>query len=221
VGRSTFPVRVLDRAAEPAVGTAFLFNELVEALPDVDRVREYLLTADVLTRAAVGELQIRGELTEPAGVASDVLVMPRFSDIWEHRPDLGVAVMSTDGLHEHAGRKGWSWVTQEVTDGLAARADTITRLGTEAATAFVLGHPGRRRRRPAEVATGQIQRMDGEVRFVGELVDGYVGGPVFVLEPLGSGTAALKCLGLLLPGRRSNPLAPFDQIRDTIATLQH
>lgn len=44
-------------------------------------MREYLLTADMLPQAAVGEFQIRAELTEPAGVASDVLVMPRFADM--------------------------------------------------------------------------------------------------------------------------------------------
>jgi hypothetical protein len=227
VSRSTFPVRVVGPTntvtAGPLLGTAFLFNELVESLPDVDRVREYLLTADVLTRADVGEFQIRAELTEPAGMASDVLVMPRFSDRWQHRPDLGVAVMSTDGLHEHARRKGWSWVTQEVTDGLAARVDTIARIGAEPATAFVLGHPvGHpvgRNRGPAEVATGQVSLVDGDLRFVGDLVDGYVGGPVFIIEPLGSGAAAVKCLGLLLPGRSWHPLATFDRIRDMIATL--
>lgn len=53
--------------------------------------------------------------------------------------------MSTNGLHEHARRKGCSWVTQEVTDGLAAWVDTITRIGIEPTAAFVLGHPGDRR----------------------------------------------------------------------------
>lgn len=227
VGLCTFPLRQLDRPARsgtpapPEFGTAFLFNELVESGPAGDRVREYLLTADVLTRTTLGEVALRADLIEPASAASDVLVLPQFGDLWSHRPDIGVAIMATSILHDHGRAKGRRWVTQEVTDGLAARAESVDRIDSQPTSAFVLGHRvgGPHGSRPLQMAVGHVIRDTGGVRFAGALPEGYVGAPVFVAGSPDGGRdgVALRCLGLLLPGGDDHPVATFDLIRAAVA----
>ncbi|GIF76067.1 hypothetical protein [Asanoa siamensis] len=66
-------------------GTAVFYNELVESTDEVDRVREWWLTADRLTRGEVGEVRLRPDLIEPAGAASDNLIVTDFAKMWSRR----------------------------------------------------------------------------------------------------------------------------------------
>lgn len=221
--RCTFPFQQLTSlGGAPEFGTAFLFNDLVKSTRKGDQVREYLLTADPLTYASVAEVTVRPELAEPAGVASDILAMPRFEELWTHRADIGIAITATQGLHEHARAKGWRWATQEVTDGVAARADTVAAIGALPISAFVLGHlvnESSSPSRPLELIVGRVTRDGDRLLFASPLPAGFAGAPVFCLEARGSDGGALRCLGLALPGDGKHPVATFDRIRDAIGDL--
>ncbi|WP_146604064.1 hypothetical protein [Micromonospora deserti] len=214
LGRSIVPISRLDGGPAGAFGTAFFFRQLVAG----GEVREYLLTADALTHAPVGEIGLRPSVTEPAGVAGAAVVLADFPGEWLHRPDLGAAIMPTAGLHEHADSQGWRWRTQQVTDAIAARADVIARIGAEPGSAFVLAlGVGEGGSRPLEVAIKQVAREGDSVRVTAELPAGYLGAPVFGVQA-GDDEVELRCLGLVLPARDGgHPLATFDRIHEAVA----
>ncbi|MEU5946268.1 hypothetical protein ABZ793_11980 [Micromonospora sp. NPDC047465] len=214
LGRAILPIRRTD--AGPAdggrdEGTAFFFT---------GQGREYLLTADALTHASAGEIGLRASVTEPAGVSAEAVALPDYAARWHHREDLGVAVMPTGGLHEHADGEGWRWRTQQVPDGIAADRDAIARIGAEPGSAIVLAHgAGADGARPLEVAIERVTRVGDAVRITAELPLGYVGAPVFGVQA-GDGEVGLRCLGLVLPARDGgHPLATFDRIREAVAAI--
>lgn len=148
--------------------------------------------------------------------------MPRFAQLWTHRADLGAAIMATQGRHEHVPAKGWRWATQEVTDGVAARAPEVAAIGELPISAFVLGHLVNEpsgSSRPLELVVGRVIRDGDRLVFASPLPAGFVGAPVFCLQARGSDGGALQCLGLALPGDDRHPVATFDRIRDAIADL--
>ncbi len=182
-GRSTLPIRQAPSDRNP--GTAFWFDDPVGAGDDPDEVRQYLVTADALTRCDLGELLLRAELCEPA-LNTDVLLLPGFADQWSRLDELGVAVLPTAGLHAHGERKGWRWTVDEITDATAARDEDIARIGTRPVPAVVLGHQvdGPLNDRPQTVLTGHVTRSaDGVVRWDRGIPEGCVGAPVFILAP--------------------------------------
>ncbi|MGC4790765.1 hypothetical protein ACLQ22_23415 [Micromonospora sp. DT178] len=212
LGRAILPVRRTDAGTgdgDRGEGTAFLFT---------GQGSEYLLTADALTRAGAGEIGLRASVTEPAGVAADAVALPDLADRWRHHEDLGVAVMPTVGLHEHAAGEGWRWRTQQVPDAIAADRDAIARIGAEPGSAVVLAHGvGAGDARPLEVAIERVARVGDAVRLTAELPAGYVGAPVFGVQAGGDGEPGLRCLGLVLPARDGgHPLATFDRIREAV-----
>ncbi|MFY1595895.1 hypothetical protein [Micromonospora sp. WMMD737] len=213
LGRAILPIRRTDAGAEDGdrgEGTAFLFT---------GQGREYLLTADALTRSGAGEIGLRASVTEPAGVAADAVALPDLADGWRHHEDVGVAVLPTGGLHEYAAGEGWRWRTQQVPDPIAADRDAIARIGVEPGSAVVLAHGvGAGGVRPMEVAIERVARVGGAVRLMAELPTGYVGAPVFGVQAGGGdGEVGLCCLGLVLPARDGgHPLATFDRIRAAV-----
>ncbi|MFJ8859963.1 hypothetical protein ACIRD8_16190 [Streptomyces sp. NPDC102451] len=199
-------------------GTAFWFNDLIDSTPDSEVISQYLVTAAEVTRYDLGELTLRPELCEPVGSA-EKLLMTDFADGWTVLGDLGVAVMPTAGLHAHGSRKGWSWATDEITDGLAARHEDIARIGAEPLPAYILGHdvgePDGERLQA--VVVGQVARgTDGHVRWDSTVPEGCAGAPVFVGEELGDDRLKLVCVGLVLPGGKQNRIATFDRIRTAV-----
>ena len=198
--------QLLGRAIVPLgrSGTAFFF-----AHP----TGEYLLTADAVTTAEVGGVGLRASLTEPAGVAPDELVLPDFPARWAHRPEVGAAIMASAGLHADAAEQGWRWRTQPVPDAVAVRPDEVDALGAEPVSAIVLALGVRPDgSRPLEVAVERAVRDDAGVRITAGLPEGYVGAPVFAVRPDAAGEVGLRCLGLVLPGEGSHPLATLDRI---------
>ncbi len=226
LGRSTLPVQQA-HTAEPR-GTAFWFNELLDATPGRQVVKQYLVTADALTRCDLGELLLRPQLCEPVANA-EVLLLPGFADLWRPAGDLGVAVLPTDGLHAHGNRKGWRWTTDEITDGLAARDADIAAISTGPATVFVLGHgvrqpagapPAAATERPQTVLLSSVSRCrHGALHLSGDVPEGLVGAPVFSTTPRTDGNVTLHCLGLVLPGTANNRVATFDRIRRALRSL--
>ncbi|MFG2057110.1 hypothetical protein ACGFI9_24120 [Micromonospora sp. NPDC048930] len=221
LGRAIVPVSRSDRpgGAGEGFGTAFFYTELVGATDDGEVVHEWLLTADVATRAAYGEIGLRPSVTEPADAASEPITLPDFADQWLHVPAVGLAAMPTGGLHGYAEDRGWRWRTQQVTDAVAAGVDAVARIGAAPGSAFVLAlgvaDDGSR---PLEAVIERVVR-DGDVpRITTELPAGYVGAPVFGVETGPDGELALHCLGLVLPAEDGgHPVATFDRIRSALA----
>ncbi|MGC5020581.1 hypothetical protein [Micromonospora sp. DT47] len=199
LGRAILPV-----SGAGAYGTAFFLGH---------PTGEYLLTADALTHAEVGEIGLRASVTEPAGVASDAMLLPDFPRLWAHRPEVGAAIMPTSDLHAYAAERGWRWRTQPVPDAVAVRADEVAGLGAEPISAIVLAlglcEDGSR---PLEVAVERAVRADNGLRITAALPAGYVGAPVFGVRPDAAGEVGLRCLGLVLPGEGGHPLATLDRI---------
>ncbi|SCL39032.1 hypothetical protein GA0070624_6423 [Micromonospora rhizosphaerae] len=217
LGRAILPVSQLDRpGGSKDFGTAFFFTEQAGA---GDLVQEYLLTADAITHAPCGEIGLRPSLTEPAGEASEAILLPDFAGRWIHFPEVGLAAMPTGGLHERARAEGWRWRTQQVTDSIAARPEAVARIGAAPSSAFVLAlgvaDDGSR---PLEAAIERLVRDGYDVRIPTELPRGYVGAPVFGVQATADGDIALSCVGLVLPGGGGgHPVATFDRIRAAIA----
>ncbi|GAA2194626.1 hypothetical protein [Micromonospora lupini] len=203
VGRAILPYRTAD-----AYGTAFFFQD------GDDPVGEALLTAADLVGAPGGELGLRSSVTEPAGVAPDAVAESEIVPGWARFPGGGVAVLPTAGLHRYAGDGGWRWRVQPVPATIAAGPEAVAALGADASSAFVLAHGVREdESRPLEVGIERVVRDGDDVRITSELPAGYVGAPVFVVQPDAAGEVALYCLGLVLPGIDGHPVATFDRIR--------
>lgn len=240
-GRATLPYQ--EGRAERNFGTAFWYNDLVDTtMPGREVIRQYLVTAEPLTRHALGQWTLRSGLSEPEQTAG-VLMMPDFAEKWIRLPDLGIAVMPTVDLHRHAEAKRWSWTTEEITEGLAARDADIAAIGTDPLPAYLLGHgvgpaapeepaqdeddagdAGEAKKsrdvRPQAVVPGTVVRdADGSIRWHGPLPAGYAGAPVFAGLPLGDEQFNLVCAGLVLPGEAPYTVATFDRIRPAVRAL--
>ncbi|WP_319461784.1 hypothetical protein [Micromonospora sp. RTP1Z1] len=223
LGRAILPVGQLDRPGGTArgFGTAFFFTELIGAADGGQLVREFLLTADTITRTPYGEIGLRPSVTEPPGAASDGILLPDFAARWVHLPGVGAAAMLAEGLHEHAEGRGWRWRTQQVTDRVAAPADTVARVGAAPASAFVLAlGVAEDGSRPLEAVIERLVRDGDDIRVTTELPAGYVGAPVFGVETTAGDVLMVHCLGLVLPGEGgSHRIATFDRIRAALAAL--
>jgi hypothetical protein len=218
LGRCTLPIRPLD-ASSPA-GTAFLYNELIESGPDGDRVREWLVTAEHLSRGKVTEIRLRPDMIEPPDTASDYLALQDSAEFWHRRS--GAAAMSSLVLHDHAQRKGWRWRTQEVTEGWAARVEDVRAIGAEPRNAWALGHlsvePPTEEKRPLAISRSQIARdPDRVIRWRGELPEGFTGAPVFTADHDGGREFRLRCVGLIADDHRNPTVVTFDVIRALIS----
>ncbi|MFI8180873.1 hypothetical protein ACIF70_10165 [Actinacidiphila glaucinigra] len=217
-GRATLPFQRAQRAEHHA--TAFWFNELLETTDEGEVVRQFLVTADdPARRSDIAELTLRTDLGTPAPTA-DKLLMTGFAEGWSTLDGLGVAVMPTGGLHAYTERKGWSWTVDEITDGIAARAEDVAALGEEPVPAYLLGHDvGARGEREQAVVVGAVARAEDGVRWTGQLPAGCVGAPVFTAVPVEGDSFRLVCVGLALPGARGrHPVATFDRIRAALRT---
>ncbi|MFE4213035.1 hypothetical protein [Streptomyces sp. NPDC056844] len=215
-GRSTLPFK--QAHADRWHGTAFWFNDLLDSAPGSEVISQYLVTAAEVTRYDLGELTLRPELCEPE-MSAEKLLMTDFAEGWTVLGDLGVAVMPTAGLHAHGTRKGWSWATDEITDGLAARHEDIARIGAEPRAAYLLGHDVGEQdgARLQAVVVGRVARgADGHVHWESTVPEGCAGAPVFVGEGLGDDRFQLVCVGLVLPGEKRNRIATFDLIRTAV-----
>ncbi|WP_327286750.1 hypothetical protein [Streptomyces sp. NBC_01198] len=217
--RATLPFQRAHREEQHA--TAFWFNELVETTDEGEAIRQYLVTAGGPTRFEIAEFTLRPDLCDPA-MSAEKLMMVDFAAGWTHLEDLGVAVMPTAGLHAHGARKGWSWTTDEITDGMAAKEEDIAVLGAEPVAAYLLGHEvgAETGARDLVVVVGAVTRTEsGGVRWVGDVPQGCVGAPVFIGAQLGGDSFKLVCAGVVLAGDGHHPIATFDRVRTALRAL--
>lgn len=219
-GRATLPYQQAHRGE--AFGTAFWFNDLLAEDDDGSATyRQYLVTAGALTRYDIAEIRLRPGLSESA-MSANGLMMLRFQEGWIPLGDSGVSALPTPVLHALARRKGWAWATDEITDGIAAKAEDVSALGDAPVPAYVLGHdvgPDRTQREQVVVVGEVVQSGDGQ-EFVwgGHAPRGCTGAPVFVGLRLEERSFKLVCLGVLLPGEGEgegahHPVASFARIR--------
>ncbi|MFF4267191.1 hypothetical protein ACFY7Y_27015 [Streptomyces virginiae] len=217
--RATLAFQRANRSEQYA--TAFWFNELVAETAEGAVIRQYLLTAGERTRYDMAEFTLRPELGAPA-TGAEKLAMTSFAEGWIHLGDLGVAVMPDTALYAYAARKGWSWTTDEITDGVAATEEDIARIGGTPVPAYLLGHPvdAENGAREQALVVGEIVRTDEDgVRWVGTLPQGCVGAPVFIGAGLGENSFKLVCVGVALPGEGHHPIATFDRIRTALLAV--
>lgn len=216
-GRSTLPFQRAHREEQHA--TAFWFNELVGTTAEGEIIRQYLVTAGEPARVEMAEFTLRPDLCTPAMSAANLMLID-FAQGWTHLGDLGVAVMPTTGLHAHGARKGWSWTTDEITDGIAATEEDVAGLGEHPIAAYVLGHVVENGAREQAVVVGQITRTgDGSIRWIGDLPQGCVGAPVFISARLSGDSFKLVCVGVTLPADGHHAIAAFDRIRAALGAL--
>ncbi|MFJ9121182.1 hypothetical protein ACIRJO_37330 [Streptomyces sp. NPDC102394] len=218
VGRSTLPFQRAHREEQHA--TAFWFNELVETTSEGEVIRQYLVTASEPARVEMAEFTLRPALCAPV-MSAEKLMMLEFAEGWTHLGDLGVAVMSSTGLHAHGARKGWHWTTDEITDGIAATEQDIAGIGGSPVPAYLLGHvnDGDGSREQA-VVIGRIKRSgDGGIRWIGDVPQGCVGAPVFIGASLGGDSFKLVCVGVALTTGAHHTVAAFDRIRAALKAI--
>lgn len=218
-GRATLPFQ--EAVVNRNCGTAFWYNDLVEDAPDREVIRQYLVTAEELTRFDLAQWTFRDGLCDPQ-MSAEHLIMRDFADGWIRLEGLGVAVMPTAGLYSHAERKGWRWTTDEITEGLAAHEQDIAGIGADPIPAYVLGHDvgPRREERLQAMVVGMVARdTQGRIRWDRALPEGCAGAPVFVGLPCGDEQFRLVCIGLVLPGDALNEIATFDRIRSAVRAL--
>lgn len=224
--RATLPYQQAHRG--DLFGTAFWFNDLLsEDANGTATYDQYLVTAGASTLCSIAEIRMRPELSESA-LSANGLLMTDFQQGWIPLGDSGVSVLPATALHALARRKGWAWATDEITEGLAAKAEDIEALGDAPVSAYVLGHdvgPDRTQREQA-VILGEVMRSGDGHGFVwrGPVPQGCVGAPVFVGIGLEGRNVKLVCLGVLLSregeGERAlNPVATFDRIRTDMRRL--
>jgi hypothetical protein len=220
VGRGTFPI---SQIADGHESCAFLFNDLLASDDDGDTVATWILTADALTYTDFGAFGIRPEMTEDGVPSAEKVIVTKYEQTWYHFPDIGVAAMPMAVLRDYSARKGWAWSTQEVTDGLAANARDIADLGEEQHTILVIGHPADRRSRAPGVTVARIDMRGGVPTLLGGADRGFIGAPAFVAFPNpalpDSGGLLLKCIGVVLPGDATHPIATFDKIRTQLRQI--
>lgn len=220
VGRGTFP---MSRIADGHESCAFLFNDLLSSDDDGDTVAAWILTADAMTYSDYGVFGIRPEMTEDGAPSAEQVIITEYEQSWYHFPDIGVAAMPMAVLRDYSASKGWAWSTQEITDGLAANAKNFADLGEEQNTILVIGHPTDQRNRPPGVAVARIDMRGGVPTLLGSLDRGFIGAPAFVAFPKpdssDSNELLLKCIGVVLPGDATHPIATFDKIRPLLRQI--
>jgi hypothetical protein len=219
VGRSTL---ILESPISDQLATAFLFNDLLSSNDDTETYVTWVITADAMTYEDVGGIRIRHDMASIGASANNIL-MTEFPQHWYHFPDIGVAGMPMAELEEVATRKGWSWLTQPVTDGLAATAADIEALGTDKHTLVALGHPVEDGyRRPLRAGVVRAERRDTGLTCVRPFDAPFVGGPAFVLLPIPDSpdpnAQYVKCAGVILPGEPTT-IATFDRIRGPLRRI--
>jgi len=220
VGRGTFP---MSQIADGHESCAFLFNDLLASDDDGDTVATWILTADALTYSDFGAFGIRPEMTEDGMPSAKNVIVTEYGQTWYHFPDIGVAAMPMAVLRDYSARKGWAWSTQEVTDGLAASARDIADLGEEQHTTLAIGHPADQGSREPAVTVASIDMRGGVATLLGEADRGFIGAPAFVAFPnpesSDSGELLIKCIGVVLPGDATHPIATFDKIRPRLRQI--
>jgi hypothetical protein len=118
LGRAILPVAKIGHTG----GTVFLFNYLVEQgrAGHGDKVATFLVTTRGVASGPAATLGLARHMISPQGHASDELAFPQWSDQWLRPADnqIDLALLPFAHLKDHARRKGWTWDTQQVTDGM-------------------------------------------------------------------------------------------------------
>ena len=189
LGRAILPVEKPGHAG----GTVMLFNYLVEQqrAGHGDRVVTLLVPTRGVASGPAATLGLVRHMISPPGRASDELAFPGWSGHWLRPADdhIDLALLPFAHLDNHARRKGWTWDTQQVTDGmlpkpgeqLSVLADEVAVYGYETQPAANLAD-----RKPV-LRPVSLQLMPAGTVGVDGAQTVLPGAPVVALAPRPSG----------------------------------
>jgi hypothetical protein len=200
-------------------GTAFLYNHLLNrgSGDEPDTYATFLITARGMTTGEYGFLGIpRHMVSDPR--AAEHLVFQGWSHAWQHPADarFALAALPYHHLAAHAERKGWTWCTDEVTDGmlhsgdhLAVRRGELAAYGYEADGVDVIA-----RQQPVLRAVDIVRTGDGTPGISGAPAS-FVGAPIVALTPRADGRLGFFVVGMVGEGQltagtaQAGPLRPL------------
>lgn len=179
---------------------AFLFNHLVEKGPPdgMDSVLTFLVTTRAVASRPTASVVLARHMIKPIGAAMDLLAFPRWPTMWKHAANdtPAIAMMPFLHLEEHGRSKGWSWDTQEVTDGMLLAPGAPLEVRTDEFAAYGYEADVGPDRRPALHSVGLAPRPDGSAGIVGAaaLLPGAL---VIGLAPVGDGNLRFVVAGVI------------------------
>jgi hypothetical protein len=204
LGRALIPLMPGPNSA--VGGTAFLYNHLLAAGSgdEPDEYVTFLITARGMTVGEYGFLGIPRHMVSDPG-AAEHLVFQGWSHAWQHPADerfgFGLAALPYFHLAAHAERKGWSWQTDEITDGMLHAGDELAVWkGELAAYGYEAdGAHGIARQQPVLRGVDIVPARDGTPGVSG-LPASFVGAPIVALTPRADGRLGFFVVGMVGEG---------------------
>ena len=186
-------------------GTTFLYNHLLTSGKGDEATAyvTFLITAPGMTTGDYGFFGIPRHMVSDPGAAEHLVSQGR-SHAWQRPADerVGLAALPYYHLAAHAERKGWSWCTDEVTDGtlysgghLAVWRGELAVYGYEAD-----GAEGIARQQPVLRAV-DIVSADGGTPGVSGVPASFVGAPIVALTPRADGNLGFFVVGMVGEGQ--------------------
>ena len=201
-------------------GTAFLFNHLLASGSgeEPDAYVTFLITAPGMTTGETGFLGIPRHMVSDPG-AAEYLVFSDWSHAWQHpaQERFGLAALPYYHLAAHAERKGWSWHTDEVTDGMLHSGDQLAVWrGELAAYGYEAdGVDGIAHQQPVLRAVDIVPARDGSPGISG-VPASFVGAPIVALTPRADGKLGFFIVGMVGDGQLNADTAHAGPVRSLV-----
>jgi len=202
-------------------GTAFLYNHLLThgSGDEPDDYVTFLISARAMTTGEYGFLGIpRHMVSDPR--AAEQLVFQGWSHAWQRPANERFALAALPYYHlaAHAERKGWSWCTDEVTDGMLHSGDQLAVWrGELAAYGYEAeGVHGIAGQQPVLRAVDIVLARDGTPGISGAPAS-FVGAPVVALTPRADGKLGFFVVGMVGEGQLDAGTAQADPLRPQVS----
>ena len=219
LGRALIPL--MPGPGRAVGGTAFLYNHLLTrgSGDEPDAYITFLITARGMTTGEYGFLGIPRHMVSDPG-AAEHLVFQDWSHAWQHPADehFGLAALPYYYLAAHAERTGWSWHTDEVTDGMLHSGDQLAVWkGELAAYGYEAdGVDGVARQQPVLRAVDIAPARDGTPGVSG-MPASFVGAPIVALTPRADGKLGFFIVGMVGEGQLNTDTAQAGPVRPLVS----
>lgn len=168
-----------------------------------------------MTTGEYGFLGIPRHVVSDPGTAEH-LVFQGWSHAWQYPADrrVGLAALPHYHLAAHAERKGWSWLTDEVTDGMLHCGDQLAVWrGELAAYSYEAdGATGIARQQPVLRAVDIVPARDG-TPGISDVPASLVGAPIMALTPRADGDLGFFVVGMVGAGQLNADTAHAGPLR--------